>query len=76
MLVGPPHLLAACDTGIRSRSKSSRNRLFSSVKRRSFRSAIDCLFLLICDGSPTSLDAYVGMMTADKGDDRDNKLDE
>lgn len=64
-LIDSPHLLAACDTGIRSLSKSSRSRLFSSVKRRNFRSAMDCLFFLICDGSPTSLDVYAGMMTGD-----------
>ena len=63
MTISSPHLLAACDTGIRSRSKSSRSLLFSSVKRRNFKSAMDCLFFFICEGSPTSLDVYAGMMT-------------
>jgi hypothetical protein len=40
------YLFAACETGIRSRSKSSLRRLFNSVSRRNLRSAIDCLFFL------------------------------
>lgn len=52
------YLLAAVLTGIRSRSRSSRRRLLSSVKRLSLRSAIDCLVFRICDGSPTSREVY------------------
>ena len=52
------YLFAACETGIRSRSKSSLRRLFNSVSRRNLRSAIDCLFFLACDGSPTSREEY------------------
>ena len=56
--VGIIHLFEAWLTGIRSLSRSSRSRLFNSVNRRSLRSAILCLFFLICDGSPTSRDVY------------------
>lgn len=54
-------LLEAWLTGIRSLSRSSLSRLLSSVNRRSLRSAILCLFLLIWDGSPISLDVYWGI---------------
>lgn len=52
------YLLLAWLTGIRSRSRSSRRRLLSSVRRRSFRSAMLCLFFLIWVGSPTSREVY------------------
>lgn len=52
------YLLLAWLTGIRSRSRSSRSRLLSSVRRRSFRSAMLCLFFLIWVGSPTSREVY------------------
>lgn len=45
------YLFEAVLTAMRSLSRSSRRRLFSSVKRRSLRSAMDCLFFLIWDGS-------------------------
>ena len=57
-LMGIPNFLDATLTGMRSLSRSSRSRLFNSVKRRNLRSAIDCLFFLICDGSPTSREVY------------------
>lgn len=47
--------------GMRSRSRSSRKRLLSSVNRRSFKSAIDCLVLLNCDESPSRV-AYWAMI--------------
>ena len=56
------YLLAAVLTGIRSRSRSSRRRLLSSVNRRSLRSAMDCFVFLICDGSTASRDVYCGMV--------------
>lgn len=52
------YLLLAWLTGMRSLSRSSRRRLLSSVRRRSFRSAMLCLFFLICVGSPTSREVY------------------
>jgi len=55
-------LFAAVLTGMRSRSRSSLKRLFSSVNRLNFKSAIDCLVFLICDGSPTSRDVYWGIL--------------
>jgi hypothetical protein len=55
-------LLEAPLTGMRSRSRSSRSRALSSVSLRSFRSAMLCLFFLICDGSPPSRDVYCGMV--------------
>ena len=67
--LGSKYLFAACETGILSRSKSSRRRLFNSVRRRSLRSAIDCLFFLICDGSPTSRDEYPEGMVKSCGHD-------
>lgn len=61
------YLFAAWETGIRSRSRSSRSRLFSSVRRRSFRSAIDCLFFFIWPGSAASRDAYpLGMLNIER----------
>jgi hypothetical protein len=45
------YLFAAWETGMRSLSRSSRRREFSSVRRRSLRSAIDCLFFFIWPGS-------------------------
>merc|ERR1712098_197792 len=47
LFVYPMMLFDACETGIRSLSKSSLRRVFNSVRRRSLRSAIDCLFFLI-----------------------------
>lgn len=41
------YLLEAVLTGMRSRSRSSRSLLLSSVRRLSFRSAIDCFVFLI-----------------------------
>ncbi len=69
------HLLAALLTGMRSRSRSSRSRLFSSVNLRSLRSAIDCLFFLICDGSPTSRDVYWGMLGVGRPDEDTTLVD-
>jgi hypothetical protein len=40
------HSIAASDTGIRRRSRSSRRRWLSSVRRRSFSSAMLCFLLL------------------------------
>jgi hypothetical protein len=45
------YLFAAWETGMRSLSRSSRRREFNSVRRRSLRSAIDCLFFFIWPGS-------------------------
>ena len=56
------YLLAAWETGIRSRSKSSLRRLFNSVRRRNLRSAIDCLFFLTWEGSDASRDEYWGIV--------------
>lgn len=50
---GRTYLLDACETGMRSRSRSSLNRLFNSVNLLNLRSAIDCLFFFACE-SPTS----------------------
>jgi hypothetical protein len=47
------YLFDACETGMRSRSRSSLNRLFNSVNLLNFKSAIDCLFFFACE-SPTS----------------------